>query len=105
MEMDLAKINALCKSLKEYNLKSNKDLQFIRREDGHLGVTGGSYYSGEGVQGESDEYFDIYKIKSEKNLYIRVKTETDSYGDNEMPSGIEFVQATDKTVTEFKSIN
>lgn len=50
-----------------------------------------------------DEFFTIYKVKSEPNLYIKVLTYCDSYSDNEIVYKVEFVKA--KEVQKIEYIN
>lgn len=101
--MEYKKINELLKDLS--NAENNPNLEFIKREDIHLGVSGDSYGNdGEGVQGEEDNYFMIYKIKDEDNLYLKIEMFTDSYGYNEAPRGAIIVEGKDIKVTEFEKV-
>lgn len=56
-------------------------------------------------QSDGDDYQptteEVYKLSDE--VYIKVTVQTDSYGDNELIKGIEFVQPKQTLVTEFES--
>lgn len=56
---------------------------------------------GEGRQGESNKYSYIYHIE-DINMFIKVKTRTDSYGDNESIYGVQLVEPKQKTVTIYE---
>lgn len=63
----------------------------------------------EGNQGESGLSFEVYKLANIKDengddIYIKLRIETDSYGDNEFVAGLEFVKPIIKTVTDFEAI-
>lgn len=100
--MELKKINQLLSNI-DYIDSRNEDLIFIERQDVHLGVTGNSYAS-EGVRGEEDSYYKIFKINSEENLFLRIEYFTDSYGDNESIRGVSFVKPTESKITVYESI-
>lgn len=104
--MDYKKLNSWLKDLE--NLPSS-ELKYVETIQGHQGVSGyetsDSYYSsGEGVQGESDINFKVYKVLSEDNLFLKVETYTDSYGSGEYIRGVEFVEGTKKEVTSFEPV-
>ena len=58
---------------------------------------------GEGSQGESNIYHEIYSWDSE--MFIRLTINTDSYGSNEFINGIAFVKPIQKTISSFEPIN
>jgi hypothetical protein len=58
---------------------------------------------GDGVQGESNIYHEIYTWDSE--MYIRLTINTDSYGCNEFVNGIAFVKPIQKTVSSFEAVS
>lgn len=59
---------------------------------------------GEGSQGDSNEIYEVYPIDG-SDLFIKLRISSDSYGDNEFVDGIQFVQPTQKTVTNYEPIN
>ncbi len=100
--MELEKINSILSKLNT----SNPDLEYIKTEEIHMGVSGSSYGdSAEGVQGESDQTVDIYKIKSEEDLYLMVYKETDSYGDNPSLTSVQFAKVTKQNKTVYKPVS
>lgn len=100
--MELSKINELLSDLE--NVQSSK-LKYVKREKGYQGVSGNSYgNSGAGVQGEYDEYSDIYKVVDEGDLYMKVTKKTDSYGSGDAVTSVQFVKEAKKEVTVFESI-
>ena len=50
------------------------------------------------MQGEYNEYHEIYSIKSLPGLFIKVTYNTDSYGDSERITGTKFVKKVKKEV-------
>jgi hypothetical protein len=90
--MDFKQLNELLKDLHE--LRNSKNL--ISQDVIHK-------IDGEGDMGEEGVSFEVYKIPVD-NLYIRLKITTDSYGDNEQISGIEFVQPIEKTIQTFQAV-
>jgi len=58
---------------------------------------------GEGDQGEEGLSYEVYKL-SGTDIYIKLEVRTDSYGDNESITGIQFVQPTEKLVKVFETI-
>lgn len=101
--MEYKKINELLKNLS--NAGNNPNLTFIKREDINLGVSGNSYGNdGEGVQGEEDNYYLIYKINDEDNLFLKIEMFTDSYGHNDSPRGAEIVEGKDINTTVFEEV-
>lgn len=97
--MDLKKLNNILEDLEYLN---EDELKFIRREDIHLGVSGNSYGGSDGVQGEEDSWYMIYKIKSEPDLYLKIKYFSDSYGYGSFIRGIQFVSEITKKVKTFE---
>lgn len=99
--MELEKINSILGKLN----RSNPDLEFIKTEEIHMGVSGNSYGDeGGGVEGESDQTVDIFKIKSEEDLYLMVYKETDSYGDGSSITSVQFAEVTKQNKTVYKPV-
>ncbi len=48
--------------------------------------------------------YEVYKAPFGDDLYIKLKLRTDSYGENEYVSGLQFVKQVTKNVTGFESI-
>jgi len=55
------------------------------------------------VQGEYDEFDEIYKSPID-GIFIKLRVQTDSYGNNENVVGIEFVQAKQKVVDTYENV-
>jgi anaerobic ribonucleoside-triphosphate reductase len=55
-------------------------------------------------QGEEGLSYEVYSTPYPE-LYIRLEVKTDSYGDNEHVSGIQFVEPKEKVIQEFTLIN
>lgn len=69
---------------------------FVERIEGDTPVSDSSY---DGLQGEYDQYFKIYKTPKE-NIFLRVEFHTDSYGD--FIYEIKFVKKVDKVVNSYE---
>lgn len=95
--MELEKLNKILSNLQSPN---SKELEFVEKVLGHQGVSSNSY--GEGVEGEEDVYYNIYKIKEEENLFLKVEFYTDSYGSNDAPRGVQFVRGVKKQITVYE---
>jgi hypothetical protein len=54
-----------------------------------------------GEQGEEGLSYEVYKIEG---VYIQLEISTDSYGDNERITGIQFVTPIKKEVTKFEAV-
>lgn len=80
------------------NAKNTKELTYVERTDGHMGVSDNSYNDGEGVQGESNNYSLIYKVNFEENLFVKIDCTTDSYGYNDSIVSIQLVEGKEKTI-------
>jgi len=93
--MDYKMLNKVLKNLQS----PTKDLEFISKQDIHIGVPDG----GDGSQGDENSYYNIYKFKDE-DLYISVEYYTDSYGNGEYIRGIQFVKETEKKVKSYDPI-
>ena len=100
MELELEKVNLILSDLKD---GKKEYLDFVEKQKGYMGVSGNSY-SDDGVQGEYDQYFNIYKIKSETDLFLKVEYNTDSYGSNDSIVGVQFVKPKEVKVTDYESI-
>lgn len=84
--MEIKKLNTILSNLHSPNPKY---LRFIQKEDTHLGVGD----TPDGVQGESNNYNQVYEILGEKELFLKIFFSTDSYGDNDFPTGCKIVKA------------
>lgn len=80
-----------------------KDLSRIRNNNEQISKDVIHTIEDEGNQGDEGVSYEVYKIPYD-NLYVRLTIKTDSYGDNEYVSGIEFVQPIEKTIQTFESI-
>ena len=56
-----------------------------------------------GSQGESDTITRVYDL-SKNDLFLKIELSTDSYGNNESVSKIEFVKPVVKQVTDFETV-
>lgn len=97
--MRLEKLNKLLENFN--NIENNSLLKFISRENVHMGVSDSSY--SDGVQGEEDNYYKIFKIDGESE-FLRVEYYTDSYGDNEAVRGVSFVSPVEKVINSFEPV-
>lgn len=88
---ELAKLNPLLKDLELLRRKNNAEVTLVVKkiEDGN------------DIQGVEGESYEIYKVA---DIYVKIKISTDSYGDNERITGLEFVKPIVKQVTDFESI-
>jgi len=85
-------------------LKSLETLRIqspVSRTRTYNGLGDDSY--GDGVQGEYDEFDEIYKSPID-GIFIKLRVQTDSYGNNENVVGIEFVQAKQKVVDTYENV-
>lgn len=55
-----------------------------------------------GSQGEQGLTYEVYDIGLEAGMFVKLSITTDSYGDNESISGLEFVQGKEKKVTVYE---
>lgn len=58
----------------------------------------------DGEQGEEGVSFEVYKTSFD-GMYVKLTIKTDSYGDNERITGIQFVKPTTKTVSVFEPVS
>jgi len=94
--MEIAEINKLLSNLQHPDPKL---LKKVKLKKGHTGIP--DEY-GEGNQGEYNEYDVIYKILSEKDLFLKVTYTTDSYASNDAVTGVQIVKAKEKKVTVYE---
>lgn len=81
------------------DLFKNKSKYYVNEQKGHEGVP----ESYEGVRGEYNEIFKYYKHpEMPDNLFLRETYQTDSYGEDEHLSSIDFVLGVEKTITVFE---
>lgn len=90
--MDFKQLNELLKDLRQIRKAQN----LVTKDVIHQ-------IDGEGNQGDEGVSFEVYKLPYD-NMHVRLKITTDSYGDNESISGIEFVQPIEKTIKTFEAI-
>lgn len=93
--MDYKLLNKVLKNLQS----PSKDLEFITKQDIHIGIRSDD----DGVQGEENSYYNIYKLKGE-DLYISVEYYTDSYGNGDYIRGIQFVKETEKKIKSYNPL-
>lgn len=55
-------------------------------------------------QGDEGVAYEVCPLPYD-GLYVRLRITTDSYGDNESVSGIEFVQPIEKQITRYEPVN
>lgn len=60
--------------------------------------------SGGGEQGRQGVRYEVYECPFDSEVYLRFTITTDSYGDNEQISGIQFVKAAEKTIKTYESL-
>lgn len=78
----------------------NKEKYLVKILKGHQGVI----FDG-GNQGEYNETFRFYKHPSfPENIFLQETIITDSYGDGEYVTLIQFVEGKEKTITVFEPI-
>lgn len=87
--MNWEQLNEVLKDLNALRWGSNKITQQVLKT-----------IDPDGEQGESGLSYEVYKLTDD--LYIKLTIGTDSYGDNEHVTGVEFVQPKQKVVTEFE---
>lgn len=99
--MDYKKLNKYLGNLNtirsSYSRKSLEGVELIDQE------TINEIVDEDGSEGEYGLSFEVYKLPFD-NLHVRLKITTDSYGNNEQVTGIEFVTPIQKTVTKFEAI-
>lgn len=99
--MELENVN---KILEDLNHPSKELLEFVSKDRGHSGVSVNTYPGRDGVEGENDQYYMIYKVKSVDDLYLKIEFRTDSYGENDSIVGCQFVVPKEQKITVFESI-
>lgn len=90
--MDYKKLNAML-----------KDLNALRNSSKMVEKTVVKDLSGREEQGKSNEIYEIYPT-DEKDIFIRLTINSDSYGCNEFVNGVEFVSPVQKQVTNYESV-
>lgn len=88
--MDYKKINELLKNINLFRHKHN----MVYKEQTNIR---------DGYEGNYDERYEIYDANLEDDYLIKILFITDSYGDNESVSGIEFVKAKVTTTVIYES--
>lgn len=87
--MEFKEINALFKDINK--LRSQKiETTVAHKVDGE-------------TQGDEGTSFEICPVPNQQ-LFVRLTIKTDSYGDNETISSIEFVQPIERKVTNYESL-
>lgn len=87
--MDLKKINGILKNLDNINLPKVDSKQ------------PGDYWQ-EKYQGGESRRYDVYDLQDGSGLFLKVEYESDSYGDNEYITSIQFVEPKTKSVTVYE---
>lgn len=59
---------------------------------------------GGGDEGRQGVSYEVYGCPFDSEVYLRFTITTDSYGDNEQISGIQFVKVTEKTIKTYESL-
>ena len=92
MNLELSEVNKILSNF--HNLRRGKaeNIETVRKVNGD--------YSSQGETGLS---YEVYKTPID-GVYIKLEIITDSYGDDEIINGIEFVKPIQKTVTIFETI-
>ena len=85
---ELAKLNPILKDLRKLRRGQSEFTQVVKQIDGE-------------EEGEEGKSYEVFKIG---DVYVKLEITTDSYGDNEQITGIEFVKPIVKQVTDFESI-
>lgn len=75
-----------------------KYIKPISSKPGHQGVS----YTEDGIQGEYNETVSIYELVEFPDLYLKVSTVTDSYGEGSSISAISFVRRKTKEITVYE---
>lgn len=57
---------------------------------------------GEGIQGEEGLSFEVFETDGLDGYFVKLEIRTDSYGDNERISGVQFVKPKEKTVVVYE---
>lgn len=95
MNLELSILNTILADLDDFRYKNKSKLKqtnVVKEIDG------------DGEQNESGLSFEVYPFPGIENLYVKLRITTDSYGDNEAVTGIEFVKPTEKVVTVYEKI-
>lgn len=90
--MDYKKLNEMLKDLNKLRNSSKMVEKPVVKD-----------LNGREEQGESSEIYEIYPT-DEKDIFIRLTINSDSYGDNEFVNGIEFVSPIQRQVTNYESV-
>ena len=88
--MDLKKINELLSDLTNID---DRKLQFVERSKHAWNSTE-----------EDEQFFKVFRIVEEENLYLKLHYYTDSYGGGRYLKGVEFVRPVEKKVISFEKI-
>jgi hypothetical protein len=89
---NLKQLNEILRDLPNLRRSTPEGVEIVKRINSN---------GGDGEQGEEGVSYEVYKLPID-NLYVKLKITTDSYGDNEAVSGIEFVSPVEKTVTTYE---
>lgn len=96
MQLELSELNQILKNLQSPNL------EFVEKQDISTKIRDNSY--NDGLMGEEDSWYKIYKLKSDPNTFLRVEYYSDSYGSGEFIRGAQFVQPANKTMVVYEPI-
>ncbi len=59
----------------------------------------------DGEQGENGVSYEVYKLPFDGETFIKLTITTDSYGNNETVSGVQFVRPVTKQVTAYEAVS
>lgn len=98
--MELELLNKLLANITSPH--SNKSLKCVTKENIHEGVPEGSW--GGGNQGEYNERAEIYQSIEDPSVFLRFEFTSDSYGDNDFLSSLQFVEPEEITIKTYKKL-
>ncbi len=91
--MDYKELNEILSDLTSLRKGQKASVQVVKKID-----------EDEGEQGQSGLSYEIYNTPID-GVYVKLKIETDSYGDDERVTGIQFVKPVKKEITDFEPLN
>jgi len=90
--MDYKTLNSVLKDLRKLRRTTKLASDVVRKIDEN------------GEQGEEGLSYEIYPLPI-NGIFIKLTITTDSYGNDERVSGVEFVRPLQKTITNYETIN
>jgi len=73
-------------------------LKYIKTIDGNKPI----HPDMDGLHGETNQTWKVYQIVSQPELFIKIEYNTNSYGYDEFPVGVQIVKAKEKKVTVYE---